>query len=50
MVPLAHMVVEKEFLKPILGKVETCSERQTVRDATVSRYVSWYFNFQHVNL
>ncbi|KAI2777908.1 hypothetical protein F4815DRAFT_276850 [Daldinia loculata] len=50
MVPLAHMVVEKEFLKPILGKVETCSERQTVRDATVSRYTSAILGFMNERL
>ncbi|KAI0850283.1 hypothetical protein F5Y00DRAFT_252355 [Daldinia vernicosa] len=50
MVPLAHMVVEKEFLKPILGKVETCSERQTVRDATVSRYTSAVLGFMNERL
>ncbi|KAF3059798.1 hypothetical protein GL218_05031 [Daldinia childiae] len=50
MVPLAHMVVEKEFLKPILGKVETCSERQTIRDATVSRYTSAILSFMNERL
>ena len=39
MVPLAHMVVEKEFLKPIMNKIEACSERQSGRDATVFLYV-----------
>ncbi|KAI1659441.1 hypothetical protein F4813DRAFT_352997 [Daldinia decipiens] len=50
MVPLAHMVVEKEFLKPILEKVETCSERQTIRDATVSRYTSAILGFMNERL
>ncbi|KAI0122531.1 hypothetical protein F4814DRAFT_438545 [Daldinia grandis] len=50
MVPLAHMVVEKEFLKPILGKVETCSDRQTVRDAAVSRYTSAILSFMNNRL
>lgn len=45
MVPLAHMVVEKDYLKPILNKIETCSERQSARDATVAIYVSPHFNF-----
>ncbi|KAI1479563.1 hypothetical protein F4774DRAFT_120037 [Daldinia eschscholtzii] len=50
MVPLAHMVVEKEFLKPILGKVETCSERQNIRDATVSRYTYAMLSFMNDRL
>ncbi|OTA60705.1 hypothetical protein K449DRAFT_74781 [Hypoxylon sp. EC38] len=39
MVPLAHMVVEKEFLNPILKLIETYSEREGGRDAVVYVYV-----------
>lgn len=39
MVPLSHMVVENEYLKPILKKTETRSDRQVARDKIVSRYV-----------
>lgn len=39
MVPLSHMVVENEYLKPILKKTETRSDRQAARDKIVSRYV-----------
>ncbi|KAI1469248.1 uncharacterized protein F4812DRAFT_323535 [Daldinia caldariorum] len=50
MVPLAHMVVEKEYLKSILGKIETRSERQNIRDATVSRYTYAMLNFMNDRL
>ncbi|KAI8966284.1 hypothetical protein F5Y11DRAFT_188856 [Daldinia sp. FL1419] len=50
MVPLAHMVVEKEFLKPILGKVDKSSNRQTIRDVTVYRYTSAMLSFMNERL
>lgn len=46
MVPLAHMVVEKEYLKPILNKSEMGSERQSARDATIATYVCPYSGSQ----
>ncbi|KAI0382720.1 hypothetical protein F5Y04DRAFT_42394 [Hypomontagnella monticulosa] len=50
MVPLAHMVVEKEFLKPIMNKIEACSERQSGRDATVFLYTSSMLRFMNERL
>ncbi|KAI1762220.1 hypothetical protein GGR53DRAFT_426013 [Hypoxylon sp. FL1150] len=50
MVPLAHMVVEKDYLKPILNKIETCSERQSARDATVAIYTSAMLRFMNERL
>ncbi|KAI1781334.1 hypothetical protein F4818DRAFT_436528 [Hypoxylon cercidicola] len=50
MVPLAHMVVEKDYLKPILNKVETYSERQSARDATVAVYTSSMLRFMNDRL
>lgn len=50
MVPLAHMVVEKDYLKPILNKIETCSERQSARDATVAIYTSTMLRFMNERL
>ncbi|KAI1099933.1 hypothetical protein F4804DRAFT_64965 [Jackrogersella minutella] len=50
MVPLAHMVVEKDFLKPISKKTEACSERQSTRDAIVSSYTSSMLHFMNERL
>ncbi|KAI1370140.1 hypothetical protein F4677DRAFT_458092 [Hypoxylon crocopeplum] len=50
MVPLAHMVVEKEFLKPITQKVEMRFERQGNRDATVSVYTTAMLRFMNERL
>ncbi|KAI0835659.1 hypothetical protein F5Y06DRAFT_289052 [Hypoxylon sp. FL0890] len=50
MVPLAHMVVEKEFLKPILKLIETCSERQGGRDAVVYAYTSSMLRYMNERL
>ncbi|KAL7626482.1 hypothetical protein AAE478_003254 [Parahypoxylon ruwenzoriense] len=50
MVPLAHMVVEKDFLKPILKRIEMCNEQQTVRDATISVYTSAMLRFMNFRL
>ncbi|KAI1413054.1 hypothetical protein F5Y13DRAFT_189855 [Hypoxylon sp. FL1857] len=50
MVPLAHMVVKKEFLNPILKLIEACSERQGGRDATVYVYTSSVFRFMNERL
>lgn len=50
MVPLAHMVVEKEFLKPIINKIELFSERQGGRDATVFLYTSAMLRFMNERL
>ncbi|OTB01411.1 hypothetical protein M426DRAFT_25715 [Hypoxylon sp. CI-4A] len=50
MVPLAHMVVEKEFLKPISDKVESFSTRQSSRDETVSLYTSAMLRYTNERL
>ncbi|KAI1396025.1 hypothetical protein F4819DRAFT_153849 [Hypoxylon fuscum] len=50
MVPLAHMVVEKEYLKPILNKSEMGSERQSARDATIATYTSAMLRFMNERL
>ncbi|KAI1384802.1 uncharacterized protein F4822DRAFT_433342 [Hypoxylon trugodes] len=50
MVPLAHMVVEKEFLKPVLKKVDTSFERQNVRDTIVFGYTSAMLRFMNERL
>lgn len=50
MVPLSHMVVEKDYLKPILDKVDMCSERQSAKDATVAVYTSTMLRFMNERL
>ncbi|KAI0882050.1 uncharacterized protein GGS22DRAFT_191781 [Annulohypoxylon maeteangense] len=50
MVPLSHMVVENEFLKPILKKTETRSDRQGTRDMIVSSYTSAMLRFMNERL
>lgn len=50
MVPLSHMVVENEYLKPILKKTETRSDRQAARDKIVSRYTSAMLLFMNSRL
>ncbi|KAI1144269.1 hypothetical protein F5Y05DRAFT_407669 [Hypoxylon sp. FL0543] len=50
MVPLAHMVVEKEFLNPILKLIEACSERQGGQDAVVYAYTSSMLRFMNERL
>ncbi|KAI2470377.1 hypothetical protein F4781DRAFT_178227 [Annulohypoxylon bovei var. microspora] len=50
MVPLSHMVVENEFLKPILKKTETRSDRQSTRDRIVSSYTSAMLRFMNERL
>lgn len=50
MVPLSHMVVENEYLKPILKKTETRSDRQVARDKIVSRYTSAMLLFMNERL
>ncbi|KAI0181171.1 hypothetical protein GGR52DRAFT_21611 [Hypoxylon sp. FL1284] len=50
MVPLAHMVVEKEYLKPISDKIEKCSGRQKARDATVAIYTTTMLRFMNERL
>ncbi|KAI0138609.1 hypothetical protein F4776DRAFT_654352 [Hypoxylon sp. NC0597] len=50
MVPLAHMVVEKEFLNPILKLIETYSESQGGRDAVVYVYTSSMLRFMNERL
>ncbi|KAI5855074.1 hypothetical protein GGS23DRAFT_445942 [Durotheca rogersii] len=50
MVPLAHMVVEKEFLRPILRRVQMGNEKQAMRDAAVSAYISAMLRFMNHRL
>ncbi|XXG96854.1 peptidyl-prolyl cis-trans isomerase Pin1 [Hypoxylon texense] len=50
MVPLAHMVVEKDYLKPIMNKTDMYSERQNARDATVAVYTSAMLRFMNERL
>ncbi|KAI1452476.1 hypothetical protein F4805DRAFT_470844 [Annulohypoxylon moriforme] len=50
MVPLSHMVVENEYLKPILKKTETRSDRQSSRDMIVSSYTSAMLRFMNERL
>ncbi|KAI1213576.1 uncharacterized protein F4807DRAFT_270728 [Annulohypoxylon truncatum] len=50
MVPLSHMVVENEFLKPILKKTESRSDRQSTRDMIVSGYTSAMLRFMNERL
>ncbi|KAI1092370.1 hypothetical protein F5B19DRAFT_492418 [Rostrohypoxylon terebratum] len=50
MVPLSHMVVENEYLKPIMKKTETRSDRQVARDGIVSHYTTSMLLFMNERL
>ncbi|KAI0602928.1 hypothetical protein F4775DRAFT_4369 [Biscogniauxia sp. FL1348] len=49
-VPVAHMAVERQYLKPILDSVEMASETREVRNAAICTYASAVLRYMNKRL
>ncbi|KAI5926496.1 hypothetical protein F4810DRAFT_707581 [Camillea tinctor] len=49
-VPVAHMAVEKQYLKPILDSVDMANETREVRNAAISAYASAVLRYMNKRL
>ncbi|KAI1497731.1 hypothetical protein F5X99DRAFT_355715 [Biscogniauxia marginata] len=49
-VPVAHMAVERQYLKPILDSVNMANESREVRNATICAYASAVLRFMNERL